>query len=172
MTDRRVDLVDERIDFAIRLGQLADPQLVARRLCPMHYRLVAAPSWLAAHLRPTEPAELARMATLVFPLPGETAVWRFEWQGAMLAVDLEPALVASNTLFLRDAARAGLGVSVLPDWLVDEDLTAGDLVQLLPEVPVTLTTFDAAVWLALPTRRYVPARVRAVTDFLVDHLAG
>jgi len=174
VTDRRLDLLDDRLDFAIRLGQVADARVVARRVVRMVYRLVAAPAWVDRHGAPATLDALPRDQALVFPLDG-TPRWRFRRPGGssprlVEEVPVEPVLRASNTRVLRDAAEQGLGVTVLPDWLVDGAIADGRLVALLPELEATLTTFDASVWLVLPTRRHVPARVRAVCESLVELL--
>lgn len=172
VTDARLDLLDAGLDFAIRLGRVRDADLVARRLFRVHYRCVASPEYLARHGRPTRPAELGEHDALRFPLPEIGAVWRFRTDGdARTDVAVTGPLVLSNTLALRDAARAGLGITVLPDWLVGDDIAAGTLVALCGEQEVTLSTFDASAWLVFPTRRYIPAGVRAVADFLAGRLA-
>jgi len=171
ITDRRVSLLDERVDFAVRLGRLTDPDLVARRLFATRYRVVAAPDWVARHGAPAAPANLSEADALVFPLPSETRTWRLRRDGEEVEIALRPALQASNMLVLRQAALAGLGVAVLPHWLADGALAEGRLVQLLGDWEATLSTFGSSAWLVLPTRRYVPARVRTVMDFLADALA-
>ncbi|MEO0600350.1 MAG: LysR family transcriptional regulator [Myxococcota bacterium] len=167
VTDRRLDLLESRLDFAVRLGQVADAQVVAQRVVRMTYRLVASPGWVEQHGRPDSLDALPRDQGLVFPLDGAPG-WRFRGPNGPVDVAIRGRLHASNTRVLRDAAERGLGITVLPDWLVDESVADGRLVVLLPALDVTLTTFDASVWLVLPTRRYVPARVRAVCDALRD----
>ena len=171
-SDARVDLIDQRIDFGIRLGRVSDPHLVARRLFRVRYRLVASPTWVAARGAPPHPSQVAQLDALRFPLPAMGAVWRFRRGDEAHDVSVRGPLVVSNTLLLREAAEGGLGVTVLPLWLIDDALRRGTLVELLPEWEVTLSTFDASAWLVLPTRRYVPARVRAVADFLADRVGS
>lgn len=171
VTDERLDLLASKLDFAVRLGQVADAHVVAQRVARMTYHLVAAPGWLEAHGAPRTLADLPRDQALTFPLDGE-AVWRFRGPDGPVEVTVRGPLRASNTRLLRDAAEQGLGLTVLPDWLVDESLADGRLVRVLPDLAVTLTTFDASLWLVLPTRRYVPARVRAVCDALRDTWAA
>ena len=171
VTDRRVDLVADRVDLGIRLGRLADPDLVARKLFPMRYHLVAAPAYLARRGAPEHPSDLVAHDCLVFPLPAVGPVWRFRDEGGLHEVTVTGPVTASNTLALRALAIDGLGLTVLPGWLVDDALATGALVDVLPGLRVTLSTFDAAAWLVLPARRYVPARVRAVADFLAEVLA-
>ncbi|MEN0064453.1 MAG: LysR family transcriptional regulator [Myxococcota bacterium] len=165
VTDRRLDLLESRLDFAVRLGQVADAHVVAQRVKRMTYRLVASPDWIERHGLPSTLDALPVDQTLRFPLD-ETPVWRFRTADGLVEVPVRGPLIASNTRILRDAAEQGLGVTVLPDWLVDEAIAQGRLVVLLEDLAVTLTTFDASVWIVLPTRRYVPARVRAVCDAL------
>ncbi len=167
VTDRRLDLLDSRLDFAVRLGRVADPNVVARRVARTTYRLVASPAWIERHGRPEALSSLPRDQSLVFPLD-DPSVWRFRGPGGTLDVPVRGPLRASNTRLLREAAEQGLGVTVLPEWLVAGAVARGHLEVLLPELDVTLTTFEAGLWFVLPTRRYVPARVRAVIDALRD----
>ncbi len=170
LSDARVDLLADGMDFAIRLGHIDDPGLVTRRLRRVRYRCVASPSYLSERGAPRSPRDLVEHPALRFPLPAVGAIWRFRRGDQVQEIAVSGPLVIGNTLALRGAATAGLGVTVLPDWLVDRDIEGGRLSALLEDYEVTLSTFDASAWLVFPARRYIPARVRAVTDLIVEHL--
>lgn len=167
LTDNMLDLVAERVDLAVRLGPAQDSSLIAQRLMAIRYRVCASPAYLAQHGRPSEPSDLALRDCLRQPLPGFRTQWKFrDPDGALQRVDVHGWLMLSNALALQRAALDGLGPTLLADWLVDADLTAGRLVDLFPHHEVTAANFDAGVWLMYASRAYVPRRVRAVVDFL------
>ena len=120
---------------------------------------------------PATPAELARHECLAFALPGHRSRWRFRRRGTDRdddVDDVEPTgtLAISNALGLRRAALDGLGVALLADWTVDDDVAAGALVDLFPDRDASPTGFDTAAWIVYPERAYVPAKLRAFIDCL------
>ena len=167
LDDARIDLVAEGIDVGVRLGTRVSGSLVATRLIPTRYRAVASPGYLAERCAPDAPADLAGHECLVFPLPGYRSRWRFRAANATVqAVEVRAAMTVSNALALRRAALEGLGVALLADWMVDDDLAGGALVDLLPGLEASAADFDTAAWIVYPDRSYVPAKVRAFIDHL------
>jgi DNA-binding transcriptional LysR family regulator len=176
LSDSVVDLVTQRVDLALRLGPSVDSSLIGQRLRAVNFRAVASPRYLKAHGRPRRPADLADCACLRFPLPGFRTQWMFrpfsEPSGAVETVPVGGWLVASSALALRQAALDGLGVALLSDWLVGNDIASGRLVDLLPKWEATATHFDSGVWLLYASREHLPQRVRVVRDFLRERLAA
>jgi DNA-binding transcriptional LysR family regulator len=172
LTDARLDLVAERLDLAIRLGpRMGAAAEIGVRLFPTRHHLCAAPSWLARHPL-VAPAALADLPCLLFALPGYRSRWLFRngLRGAWEAVAVRGDLVVSSVLALREAALAGLGPALLPDWLVGADLAAGRLVDPFPDHRAAAVEGETAAWLAWPTREGQPAKTRAVAAFLRRHL--
>ncbi len=168
-TDATLDLAAEQIDLAIRLGPEQPGDAV--RLAPTRYRVVASPQYLDARARLTTPADLAVRDCLRFGLPDHRARWHFRRAGDPdLTVPVSGSLVFTSALPLRQAALLGLGPALLADWLVDPDLAAGRLVDLLPDYHATATSFDTAVWLVTPSRDWLTRRVRVVAAFLTEAL--
>lgn len=166
-TDANLDLVAEQIDLAIRLAPAVTGDVVATRLVPTRYRVVASPAYLSAAPPLTEPAQLTHHRCLLFPISLFRARWLFrDRNGRMEEVPVDGDVVISPGLGLRDAALAGLGPTMLADWLVGEDIAAGRLVDIFPRHDVTATTFDTAAWLIYPSRTYLPNKVRVTIDFL------
>ncbi|MBM2574863.1 LysR family transcriptional regulator [Jannaschia sp. Os4] len=159
LDDAPRDLVGERIDVAVRLAPAPTGDLVSRKLHPVRYRLVAAPGTGRA-----DPEVLAARA-LVHALPGAPPVWRVRTGAGERDVPLAPRATFTSPLALRAAARAGLGVALLADWLVAGDLAAGRL-AVVSEAEATPTGFDAAAWALYPARDHLPARVRATIGWL------
>ncbi|MEO8151593.1 MAG: LysR family transcriptional regulator [Rhizobacter sp.] len=173
MTDAVVDLVAERIDIAVRLGPLADSSLVAQPLVRTAYRVCASPGYLARAGRPKQPRNMADHACLLFPLAGFRSRWIFrDHKGTLAEVPVSGSLHASNALALQHCAVAGMGIALLPGWLVADDIAAGRLVDLFPRHEVTATDFNTAAWFVYPSRAYVPLKVRAFMAHLRQHLGA
>jgi DNA-binding transcriptional LysR family regulator len=165
-TDANLDLVAERIDLAIRLAPAVEGDVIAARLMDTRYRVVASPSYLARHPAPAQPQDLRDHRALLFPFRPYRSRWLFRQGGTHAEVPVAGDISLSPAGALHDAALAGLGPALLPDWLVDGDLRAGNLIRLLPAWDVTATTFDTGAWAVYPSRSFLPAKVRAMIDFL------
>ena len=167
LTDAVVDLLAERIDVAVRLGILADSTLMAQRLMPTHYVVCASSEYLKRAGQLQHPQDLAHHNCLRFPLAGFRTRWLFkDKHGQLSEVPVAGKAVISNAIALQQCAIAGMGVALLPNWLVDADQQAGILVNVFPDYDVTATDFNTAAWLVYPSRAYVPAKVRGFVDFL------
>ena len=168
LTDTLVDLVADRIDVAVRSGALQDSTVVALPLLQTRYRAVAAAAWVREHGRPRKPQDLQHCDCLTFALPGFRDRWIFEKAAGSpkIVVEVSPRVLITNGLALRECVLAGLGVSLLPDWLIDEDIAAGRLVDLFPRHRVALVDAPTGLWFVYPSRSYVPAKVRAFIDFV------
>lgn len=169
LTDDVVDLVAERIDIAIRMGALRDSTLIAVPLLKVRYRVVASPAWASARGGPPRTVqEMENCDCVTFSMPGFRDRWLFRKgeNGPKTAVTVNPRVLLTNGLALRDCALEGLGASLLPDWLVADDLAEGRLVDLYPQHEVAVVDAPTAAWLVYPSRSYVPAKVRAFIDFM------
>lgn len=169
-----VDLIEERADVAIRIGQLADSSLNARRLGSSALRLLAAPSYLAQHGTPATVAELAQHRLLGFTAPASLNTWPLMNQdGAGDAgsegVAVTPAVVASSGETLRHLVLAGAGIACLADFLTRADVEAGRLVPVL--APLTLP-WSQPVWAVFYKQGALAPRVVALVDFLADRLGA
>ncbi|MBD0272956.1 MAG: LysR family transcriptional regulator [Acetobacteraceae bacterium] len=133
LQDRRVDLLEEGLDAAIRAGSLPDSGLIARALAPLQLVVCAAPAYLAARGAPGTPADLAAHECLPFAHAAEPGAWRFTGPEGPVAVAVGGKLLANNSHAIRVAALEGIGVAMLPDVLVADDLAGGRLVRLLPD---------------------------------------
>jgi DNA-binding transcriptional LysR family regulator len=161
--DRMVDLVDEGFDVAIRITQLEDSGLIARKLAPFSLVAVASPDFLEKHGPITHPSELAKLPCIIDTNGRFLNNWRFvERNGAPLGVSVTGRIEVNSPLAARCAAEAGIGVAVLPDFIGREHVRTGALVEILSDfVPK-----DRGIYAIYPHRRYLPAKVRAFVDFL------
>ena len=166
LTDRFVDLVDEGLDVALRMGRLEDSSLVARRLATSRLVAVASPAYLAAHEAPERPAELADHACILDTNGAST--WRFRGPAGEASFQPRPRMAVNSPAVTRDRLVAGAGISVAPRFVVEPDLRAGRLVRVLPEWEMDEIPLHAVY----PPGRRLSLRVRALVDFLADRFAG
>ena len=163
-SDARADLVKDGIDVAIRIGELQDSTLVARRFASQQLVLVAAPAYLQRHGEPRALQDLATHRSIVFRLPGSgrDRPQQFGLKGRL--VELQPAqgLRFNDGEAMVQAALLGLGLAQVPDNMVDEALATGQLVELLPQHRPPPMPIHAV----MPAHRMVPARVRVLLDAL------
>jgi DNA-binding transcriptional LysR family regulator len=171
LTDTLVDLVNERVDVALRLRQDTDTSMIGTRLAKIRYHICASPDYVRQHGQPRMPSDLQQRDCLRCSVHGYRSSWKLrDTTGHVEEVDVDGWLVVSNSLTLHRAALDGHGPALLPDWLVREDLAAGRLVDLFPGHEATPTHFDNTLWLLYPSRDYVPKRVRAFIDFMKQHI--
>lgn len=169
LSDRYVNLVEEGFDVAVRIGTPVDTSARARKLADTRRRVVAAPSYLATSVLPRTPRELAAHSCILFWNATGDTTWRFRHgRGEEIAIRVKGRTAADNSAAILQLARSGLGVALLADWLVEEDLRAGALVALLPEYEPPPAPIYA---LTLPGR-YTTAPVRLLIEHLVQALAA
>ncbi|MEO1133138.1 MAG: LysR family transcriptional regulator, partial [Cyanobacteria bacterium J06639_1] len=157
LADVTVDLLAERIDVALRLGSLSDSSFVAVHLCPMVSVVCAAPAYLEREGWPRSPQDLSHHNCLRFPMSGWVSQWHFRSEdGAIAIVPVSGRCTISNALALKQCALAGMGVTLLPTWIVTNELNTGILLDVFPEFDVTATEFDSSAWLLYPSREYLP----------------
>lgn len=163
-SDRHIDLVGQGADLAIRIADLDDSSLQARRICPVRLVLCASPDYLARHGAPETPEDLQDHRVLHYDIAGE-AVMRLESKaGDIIPVPIHPRIVANNGDFLRDMAMAGHGIILTPSFIAWQAVAAGDLVAIMKDYcPHQLTA-----WAVYPRTRYLSRRARLFIDFLVE----
>lgn len=166
--DRLLDVMRDEVDVALRYGELADSRLVARRMVLTRRVLCASPAYLARHGAPTLPQDLVQHNCLVFQLGGRPSRrWRFERDGQWTEVRVGGNRSADDAALARQWALAGVGITLKSALDVHGDLASGALVRLLPEWQGEPYALHAL----LPSGRFVPARVRALVDFLAERFA-
>lgn len=161
-SDRFVDLVREGFDAAVRIAELKDSSLIARRLAPMRAAIVAGPLYLARRGTPKTPGDLASHDALIYTGTASPDIWQFRSGTRTLAVRVQGRYRADNGEALREAALAGLGICQLPTWLIAADVSRGTLVEVL-------TQYDrpgSGLYVVRPPGGAAPLKVRALTDFL------
>ena len=160
MTDQIVDLIDEGIDLAIRIGALKDSTLVAKKLASNRRVLCASPAYLAAHGTPRHPADLAGHECVIL---ADQRDWSFVTPTGVIDVRVSGRLVTDNGEVIRDALAAGVGIGLKSTWSVAPLIASGELVTLLDDYPLAQTV---AIWAVYPSRAFVPPKTLAFIDFL------
>lgn len=170
-TNRRVDVIGEGIDIALRVRPLPleDSDLVLKTLSDRGQCLVASPDLLTRYKTPISPEELANWPTLYRGTPEETALWTLEnGTGARIQVRHHPRYVTTDMLALKSAALKGVGVVQLPVLMLTDEFDKGELVSVLPDWRPP----REVIHIVFPSRRGMLPAVRALIDFIADRYAA
>lgn len=160
LSGRKVNLVDEGFDLALRVTPTLDDTLIARRLATISFALVGTPALLDRLGRPRGPEALAGAPFLAYSTVAPDGRVRLSKDGPEL--QLRPVLLSGNEILLHFAVREGMGLAFMPLWLIAEDLATGRLEPALPPALWPRLTLHAVY----PNRSYLPAKVRTFLDFL------
>lgn len=166
LSGRRVDLVQEGFDVALRAGHLVDSSLIAKAIATSSMAVYASPEYLAVRGTPSRLEELASHDCLVFGSTPERK-WHFERNGRPYDVAVTGRIAAQDFGYLRFATLAGGGVALLPNMLVGPDVHHGRLVQLLSD----FTYAQDTLYVVYPSRNFLPAKTRAFVDFITERMA-
>ena len=168
VTDRAVNLVEDNVDCALRVGPLADSAMVARRVGELRFINVASPAYLARFGIPQSPADLAGHQGVLFasPTTGRVEDWEWEEAGALRRLAISGRVTVNSAEAQIACCLAGLGLIQIPAYDVRAYLVSGELVEVMPDhaaepLPVTLLH---------PDRRHVPARLRVFMDWMTELL--
>lgn len=167
VSDRALNLVEARVDLAIRISSEPDPALIARPLAMCDSVLVASPGYLAAHGTPLHPTELAAHECLGYANFGRS-VWCLTRGGEQFEVAVKPRFTANEATVLLQASLAGTGIALQPTYLASLPLASGALLNVLPDWTPARMRIDALY----PSRRNLSPAVRSVLDYLVEHFAS
>lgn len=166
LSDQFVDVIQERLDVAIRMGEIRDERLIVRRLGVAQRCLVASPEYLDRKGRPRHPAELPEHEYLLYKnISTGDRVPFISTLGEKLSIKINPAMIVNNSSTLRQAALAGLGISIANRWLIEPYLASGELELVLPEWQYPPHPIHAVY----PSNRFIPIKVRRFVDRLQDY---
>jgi DNA-binding transcriptional LysR family regulator len=169
LSDRAVDIVDEGLDLAIRIGAIGSQALIARRIGTTQMVCYAAPAYLAAHGTPATPDDLTQHACLTYAYSAAGNVWTFrDTRGNEHTVKVGGAAHANNGQMLAALATAGMGIAYEPDFIIAPELRAGLVVPLM----AGYTPASSGIYAVYPSRRHLSAKVRAFVDFLAERFAA
>jgi DNA-binding transcriptional LysR family regulator len=169
VTDAFVDLVEEGVDLAIRIGELEDSSLIARRLAPNRRVLCASPAYLERHGIPISPDDLSEHNCLMYKQQNRS-VWRLRDDARIHEIRVSGSLLANNADVLHTAALGGVGLTILPIWLVGRDIQRGALKIVLADYQVSPGALDTNIYAVFPHSRHLSAKVRAFIDFMRERI--
>lgn len=167
--DRQVDLIEEGFDLAIRIADLPDSSLIARRIAEISRVICASPDYLEQHGTPANATELSNHHCLTYSLSQDSDNWTFtDGLGNPYTVNVRSSLCASAGEFLRDAAVQGHGIISIPTFIVYQQIRDGLLVPILRDDELS----NINAYAIYPQTRHLSQRVRSFVDFLVERFAG
>ena len=163
-SDHFVNVVGEGFDAAIRIGHLADSNLVARRIGPIFSKLVASPAYIRAHGEPRAPDDIVNHEAV--SQVAET--WRFVENGKVITIHPRGRFNANDGQALVAAALAGMGITLLPDFLTDTHIASGALVPIMQQFPVP----ELGMYLVRPPGAHPPRKVRVLIEMLIKRFGN
>lgn len=168
LNDQPLNLVEDNIDVAIRLGHLTTPGLVARKLGDSPFITVASPGYLSQRGTPRTPVELKSHNCLIYTRYAKPLAWEFEKGAAKQTINIMGSYRSNNLLALKDAAIAGIGIAQLPLWMVDAEIKAGSLRLVLEKYRLTPFGIHAV----FPSLKQIPPKVSLFVDFIQNELSS
>lgn len=164
LTDRYIDPLEEGVDVTLRIGALKDSSLIARRISSTRMMIVASPDYLRTYGTPRTPTELAAHRCLTYGHTTSLQRWSLVDSGKISKKSVGSCMASTNGDVLRDAAVAGIGITLLPEFIVGPDVAAGRLRSIMPKhVPA-----DLEIHALYAPNRYLAAKTRVFIDFLVQ----
>ena len=164
--DQFGDMIEERLDVAMQVGQPNDSSLMARAAGAFGRSLVAAPIYLERRGAPSKPADLTEHACIIHEFGPDSAVWRFEGPDGPEQVRVTSSFRANNAEVVHRAVLAGNGISMVPEALIVDDIRAARLYRLLPKYK----SGRQPTFVLYPSRRHLAPRTRVVIDFLIEQI--
>jgi len=168
LNDRRVDLIEEGADLAIRIGHTHQQSFIVRKLATINRVLCASTAYLARHGRPERPEDLARHNCIVYRQQPGDMTWQLIGADGTFAVAVSGNFAANNAGAIGAAMPGGVGIALLPVWLAGRDIKNGRVEVLLPEYRANPTGFADEVFAVFPHGRNLSAKVRAFVDFIAE----
>jgi len=160
------DMIEERLDLAIRPGEITDGSLIVRAAGLSVPVLVAAPSYLERHAAPSSPAELSNHRCLVHDIGPDSDLWTFGEADDLHSVRVSGGFSANDASAVHTAVRSGCGIALLPTIQVFDDLRSGQLVRLMDAIAFR----GVPVNIVYPSRRHLAPRTRLILDFLLERI--
>ena len=167
MSDTFTDLTEQGIDLAIRVGEITDPGLIAKRIGIVRRITVASPAYLKKHGTPRTPADLSNHSCIVYTRLATGHRWVFESTDGPLTVEVKGRYRADNSEAIREGVLAGLGVAVIPEFAFNSEIESGKVTVLLKQNEPRQLPMNAVY----PSRRFVPLKVRAMIEYLAHEFA-
>jgi len=166
LTNRRVDIVEEGFDIAIRVGQSPDSALISKKLSTVSLNLYASPKYISQHHALKVPDDLANHACLYMSSVSERGKWQLSQQGIIKNVDLKPKFICDDFNVIKTMATTHAGIALLPDYLAEKSIISGALVEVLPQWQGR----SIDIYAIYPSRKGVTPKIRVFLDYLAEQL--
>ena len=168
LDDRVVDVIEEGFDVSIRIAEMPDSSLIARRLAPCRHVIVAAPAYLEKHGTPRTPEDLRDHNIISYSYQASAHDWHFiSPDNKQVSVPVSGSMQANNSLALREVLLCGVGITRTPTFVVGKDVQDGHLLSILGNY----RTLEVSIYLVYPQRRHLSPKVRAFVDFMADRIS-
>jgi DNA-binding transcriptional LysR family regulator len=165
LADRFIDVVSEGFDVVVRIAELEDSSLIARRIAPCKRIFCASSEYLEQHGTPRTAKDLETHQCLIYSNDAKPGSWVLHGPDGVESVKVKGPMVADNGDVLKSAAISGLGIALLPTFITGPDIRAGRLQQVL----IDYCPPDISIYAVFPSRRYLSAKVRAFVDYLSEY---
>ena len=169
-TDDELDPLADNMDLVIRLTEHPPLGLAGRKLGSVRWLLCASEAYLSARGAPAGPLDLAAHDCIYLGETADDHHWRFRRGNEHLAVDVRGRYIANDVGARLEAASAGFGIAILPEFAAAEALRQGELVQVLPDWELEALAYVGSVWLLYPPNRFLPPKVRVLIDYLAEQM--
>ncbi|MGK9172535.1 LysR family transcriptional regulator [Yokenella regensburgei] len=170
LEDRYMDLIDESIDLALRITNSPSPGLYGKALMPIRHLICATPAYLQQHGRPEKPEDLRSHSCISLGETPADSRWKFCKNGKTVTLQTQGRYAANHTGVRLDAVLNHVGIGSLPLFTAREKLASGEIVQVLPEWEF-ISAYSGELWLLWSSGRHMPARMRAMIDYLGEKMA-
>jgi DNA-binding transcriptional LysR family regulator len=168
LDDRKIDVIEEGFDVSVRISELPDSSLVARRIAPCRHAVVASPSYLGKHGTPRTPDDLRDHNVITYRYQDSANKWHFRMKDSeSTSVDVSGTSMMNNSLAIREAVLEGIGVTRAPTFVVGKDIQEGRLVKLLAGYEI----LQVAIFLVYPQRRHLSPKIRAFVEFMAARIS-
>ena len=169
-TDHDIDPLAAGVDLVIRLTEHPPQGLAGRRLGAVRWLLVASPAYLLERGTPVQPRDLLKHACIHLGETVDDNRWRFRRGTETQSVDVKGRYIANHAGARIEAAEQNFGIASVPEFAAADALQRGELVRVLPDWRLEARAYDGSVWLLYPPNRFLPPKVRALIDYLVEHI--
>ncbi|MGB2741860.1 MAG: LysR family transcriptional regulator [Cognaticolwellia sp.] len=172
LVDSQIDIVEQQIDVAIRFGKRPTDDFICKELAPRKFVVCASPAFIKSNPITKSPLCLNKLECLRFSIPGYREAWKFRQPNKKeFSVPVTGHLLISHGMTMTASAVAGLGVALLPDWLCQDELVDGSLLDLFPDYECAAADFDTSAWLVYPSSDYMPLKLSAFIDCLKSEIS-
>lgn len=173
LSDNQIDIVEQKIDVTVRFGSQPSGDFVYTKLAPRVFRVCASPAFVKHNNITDDPRCISNLDCLRFSIPGFRDHWKFRHPThPELKVPVSGNLLISHGMTMTASAMAGLGIALLPDWLCQDEIANGQLIDLFPDYECAGADFDTYMWLVHPNKDYIPLKVTVFIDCFRENILG